>query len=466
MNLPIAPTAISSQQKRPGYISSSNLVLIAYATAFFPRVLMMAKFPSAINFLHFVVVPFACIFVLLKAKIKDRTQLSNSIDLIFALFLFLIIQFSSALLNDVGIINIFLSYLLWAEPFLMILAIISLPLSATSFKRFRRWILGFAFFNLGFALIQKFVLRWDKCHCSPGGWADGDAIKGVFINQGSGHVVSASVCASIGIYFYIAAKDRPKWQRVLVLLAGLSNIVWSQANQVVVVMAGGFALLALTNMKDVGKAIAYLVGIVLFGVIFAWAIYNVPGLETFQTWIRPDMYGPDGEATRLKFSGIRIVIANYHSPLNWLLGIGPGHSIDRLGGWMLRDFGDLLNPLGATRSPVGTQVWQFMEASWLGGGSSFFAPFFGWAAIWGDLGFIGLLSYLYICWVTWTKICPDDVSRYLMLTVAIHGLIFTQMQEPGYMIFVASLVGLRCLEKTQEKQAKAERELQLGSLYN
>jgi hypothetical protein len=455
MNPAIRPFRSETRKKSPGFISSSNLVIIAYATVFFPRVLMMVKFPSAINFLHFAVVPFACGAILLKAKSKNKTQLDSTQALLGSLFLLLTIAFASALLNNVGVINVLLSYLMWTEPFLLILAIIAIPMSPEVFMRFRKWILGFAFFNVGFALIQKFILKWDTCGCSPGGWGDGDAIKGVFINQGSGHVVSASVCASIGIYFYITAKDRPMWQRILVLLAGLSNIIWSQANQVVVVMAGGFALLSLINMKDVGKALSYLVGVTVFGLVFAWAIYNVPGLETFQTWIRPEIYGPDGEATKLKFSGIRIALESFHSPLNWWLGLGPGHTIDRLGGWMLRDFSNLLTPLGSTRSSVGQEVWMFMGSSWLGGGSSFFSPFFGWAAIWGDLGFLGLGAYLYICWIAWNRICPDDLSRYLMLTVAIHGLIFTQMQEPGYVLFIASLIGLRYQELRHDKNLKA-----------
>ncbi len=439
------------------YISSSNLVIIAYATTFFPRVLMMLKFPSAINFLHFAVVPFACATVLLKAKSKDRQQLASSMALLVALTIFLTISVASGLLNNVGFINVVLSYLMWTEPFLLILAIVAIPMSPAVFDRFRQWILGFAFSNVGFSLIQKFILRWDTCHCSPGGWGDGDAIKGVFINQGSGHVVSASVCASIGIYFYITAKDRPMWQRILVLLAGLSNIIWSQANQVVVVMAGGFALLSLVNMKDVVKALSYAIGITVFGFGFAWAIYNVPALDTFQTWIRPELYGPDGEATNLKLSGIRIAIAHFHSPLNWWLGLGPGHTVDRLGGWMLRDFSDLLAPLGSTRSPVSTEVWSFVGSSWLGGGSSFFAPFFGWAAIWGDVGWLGLVAYLAVCWITWTRICPDDISKYLMLTVAINGFIFTQMQEPGYMIFIASLIGLRWHELRRDRSGTKDR---------
>lgn len=440
-------------QKRKGYISSSNLVLIAYATALFPRVLMMFKFPSAVNFLHFAMIPFACGVVLLKAKSKDQAQLANTQALLMSLLLLLTIEFASALLNDVGIINVVLSFLMWAEPFLLVLAIISIPMSLKTFQRFRRWVLGFAFFNLGFALIQKFVLKWDRCGCSPGGWSDGDAIKGVFINQGSGHVVSASVCATIGIYFFITAKDRPLWLRSLVGIAGIGNIILSQANQVVVVMAGGFVLLSLVNLKDIGKALAYLIGITIFASAFAWAIYNVEGLETFQTWIRPELYGPDGEASKLKFSGIWITIQYFTSPLNWFLGFGPGHTIDRLGGWMLRDFSDLLTPLGATRSLVGEAVWLYIASSWLGGGSSFFAPFFGWAAIWADLGFLGLGAYLYVCAITWTRICPDDISRYILLTVCIHGFIFTQMQEPGFMAFIASLIGLRCQELHFEAQA-------------
>jgi hypothetical protein len=455
MNPAIIQAKTQIRRKTQGYISNSTLVVLAYATAFFPRVLMMFKFPSTVNFLHLAVVPFACAMVLLKSKTRDAKQLKSCTALLFALFLLLIIEFASALLNDVGVINIAFSFLLWTEPFMLVLSIIFLPLPPSSFQRFRRWILGFAFFNVGFALIQKFVLKWDTCGCSPGGWGDGDAIKGVFINQGSGHVVSASVCASVGIYFYLVAKDRPMWQRILVLLAGLSNIIWSQANQVVVVMAGGFALLSLINMKDVGKALAYLIGVIVFGLIFAWAIYNVPGLETFQTWIRPEIYGSDGEATKLKLSGIRIILEHFHSPLNWWLGLGPGHTIDRLGGWMLRDYSALLGPLGSTQSSVSDKVWLFVGSSWLGGGSSFFAPFFGWAAIWGDLGFLGLIAYLYICWITWNQICPDDFSRYLMLTVAINGLIFTQMQEPGYMLFVASLIGLRCQEKLAEERKYA-----------
>jgi len=447
MNPSILTSKAKARKKPRGFISAPNLVLIAYSTAFFPRVLLLIKFPSLINFLHFAAVPFVCFIVLLKAKSKDRAQIADSQILLGSLFFLLTVFFASALLNDVGVINVLLSYLMWTEPFLLLLAIVAIPMSPKVLTQFRKWVLGFAFFNVGFALIQKFVLRWDTCYCAPGGWADGDAIKGVFINQGAGHVLNGSVSATIGVYFFVVAKDRPFWMRALVAIAGVSNIQWSQANQVLLVMMLAFVVLALTKVKDPIKAVSYLIGITVFSYIFYWAIYNVEALWTFQTWIRPDLYGPDGEAARLKFSGIRIIVEHFHSPLNWLLGLGPGHTIDRLGGWMLRDFSSLLSPLGSTQSPVSEAVWAFMNSSWLGtGGSTLFSPFWGWAGMWGDVGFVGLGAYLLVCFIIWQRICRDVLSKYLMLTVAINGFIFTQMQEPGFMLFIASLIGLRWQE--------------------
>ena len=113
---------------------------------------------------------------------------------------------------------------------------------------------------------------------------------------------------------------------------------------------------------------------------------------------------------------------------------------------MLREYRTLLEPLGSTTHPASSQVWQATGASWLGDQSSMFSPFFGWAAIWGDLGWLGLFSFMAIWFVVWQRLCFDDLSRFLVLTVLVFGLIFTQMEEPGYMLYVALLIGLRWQE--------------------
>jgi hypothetical protein len=126
---------------------------------------------------------------------------------------------------------------------------------------------------------------------------------------------------------------------------------------------------------------------------------------------------------------------------------------------MLGKYSDLLGPLGSTIHPASAAVWKAVAESWLGDQSSMFSPLFGWAAIWGDLGWLGLISFLYIWFVVWRRLCFDDVSKFLALTPLVSGFIFTQMEEPGYMIYVAAIIGLRWHEHQYNK--KQERELRV-----
>jgi hypothetical protein len=121
---------------------------------------------------------------------------------------------------------------------------------------------------------------------------------------------------------------------------------------------------------------------------------------------------------------------------------------------MLKDYSTLLTPLGATRTTVGDETWTVVFSGWAD--SSFFSPFWGWAAIWCDLGFVGLGAYLYLCSIVWRRICVGDVPKFLMLTVAVHGFIFTQMEEPGYVLFIATLIGLIWHQQLQERREKAD----------
>lgn len=434
-----------SPKKSKNYINSLTFLLIAFATAFFPRLLSTIGAPSAINFLHFGTIPLACGIALIKTKTKDRRQIALSKELLFALFVFLTVSFASALLNGVGTINVILSYLLWAEPFLLLVAIICLPLSLDRLHQFRFWIVAFNIFHLLLAFVQKLAI------------GHSDYVQGVFYFSGSGHVVGSSVSLSFSLYYFTSAKICPLWIRYSIIAASFIHLVAADAKQVLLTFIIAFALLSLTKFKDFSRIIIYAIGLGLFIVAFSWAIYNIPALGAFTTWLRPEIYGPDGEATLLKFSGIRIVISHYHSTLNWWLGLGPGHTIDRLGGWMLKGYSSILMPLGATISSIGDEVWTATGKSWLGEESSFFSPFWGWAALWGDLGFVGLASYLYLCTIIWQKLCVNDFSKVLMLTVLVHGLIFTQMQEPGYMLFIATIIGLQWQEyqsKSQEEQYK------------
>lgn len=439
---------LTKNEAKKGYIQNSNLTLIALATVFFPRVLISLRIPSLINFLHFAVVPLACFSTLTQARIRDPKQITISKKILTGLYIMLIIVFSSALLNNAGIPNAILSFLILTEPFIFLLTIISLPLSSESFIKVRTWIFRFAFANIIFCYIQRYIFNRHKLAGLE------DNINGVFIGGGAGHVVGASISLTFGVYYLFAMKTQPLLVRVAVFFVIFNQIIISDTKQVLLSFMAAYILFQIMNFKAPIKTFIYLSIGAVFITIFYWAIYNIEALSAFTTWIRPEIYGPDGEATRLKFAAFRIVPEYFHSPLNWLLGLGPGHTVGRLGGWMLESYKHLLLPLGATIHPSSQAVWQASADSWLGNQSSMFSPLFGWAGIWGDLGFLGLGAYLYLSFLVWKYVCPDNISRYLILTAFIFGCIFSQLEEPPYMLFLAAIIGLQWHELRSKNHSK------------
>lgn len=426
--------------KRKAYIQLSYLLIFGFCSAFYPRVLTLLKFPSTINLLHLGLIPCICIFIVLKTRTKNKSQIAISKAIILGLTILLGVMVSSALLNGAGIINIVVDFLLLGEPFMMLLAFVSIPMSATKINQIRRLLIYSGFINTLFAFVQRYVLNLQVRRGLS------DNIKGVFIAQGAGHVIGASVALTFAVFYFISAKNVPIWIRTSVVLATVWHMLLADAKQVLLSFLVAGVLLLLTKLKNAGEALKYLSAMVVIVVVIVWCIQNVPAFDAFNTWIRPEIYGPDGEATRLKLATFSIVPSYYHSFLNPWLGLGPGHTVGRLGGWMLREYQELLTPLGSTIHPASKAVWQATAASWLGNQSSLFSPLFGWAGIWGDLGFLGLGAYLYLWFLVWFYICSDDLSKFLVLSVFAFGLVFSQMEEPGYMLFVVSVIGLRWQE--------------------
>jgi hypothetical protein len=78
----------------------------------------------------------------------------------------------------------------------------------------------------------------------------------------------------------------------------------------------------------------------------------------------------------------------------------------------------------------------------LKGGSSLWSPFFSWAGNWGDLGILGCGIYLALWILVYRKLCIDDVSKFFLFNVLIFGLVFGWIEEPGYILFVAVIIGI------------------------
>src|SRR5579883_901351 len=437
------------------YLTSLTLIIASFITVFFPRILSAAGVPKIINFAHFIVVPFTLFVALSKTPTKDKKQIAITWEIIIACVLLLGVMLASALLNQAGEINVFLDFMILAEGFLMLLAIVCIPFSAASVKKLRFCLLGSALINLVTALLQKPLI--DAHVIGVAQYTPEDAIQGVFYLSGAGNYVSCAVSLAVGLYYFLNAKTVSVWIRGLLLFAAFYQLLLSDSKQVLIAFIASWVLLLFFKYNAVDKAIMYLIVITVCLSAFYWCIENIEaeGLEAYKWWFsRTELYGPNGEAVHTKFAAVPMILSYYKSPLNWLFGLGPGHTVGRLGGWFFRDYWSLLGPLGATTHPVSNQVWDFVYSNWLDQESSAFMPLFTWLGIWGDLGFLGLASYLYLGYVVWSRLCLDDFSRFLMLTLFVFGLIFTQMEEPGQTLTVAFMIGLQWHERRLAREAR------------
>ena len=455
-------TDIQTYHKQPGNIKGLTLVLIAFATAFFPRILSTMGAPSAVNFVHFAVIPLACGIVLIQTRVKNSQQIATIKALLGGLLLLFGITVASAILNGAGAINVVVDFLLLAEPFILLVTVLCISFSARELRRFKSWLLGFGFINLFLALAQKVLISANILKHTR--MTLEDNVQGVFYLTGGGHVVSASVSLVFCTYFFFLAKTAPLWIRVSVVLATFIQIQVADAKQVLLVAVAAWLLLIASRVQNVGLVIKLgIVAAVVLPILW-WCIQNVDAFEAYKAWINRDIYGPDGDATQLKIRPLLIIPTFYQSPFNWLFGLGPGHTIGRLGGWMLKDYWNLLGPLGATIHPAsqvaGWDAWA--QTSYLD--SSIYSPLWGFAGIWGDLGFLGLFTYSYLGYIAWGRLSKGTVSKFILLNVPINGLIFSLMEEPGFMLSVVLLLGLQWHEQ-QLAQQQRRREQQFAYAY-
>jgi len=134
------------------------------------------------------------------------------------------------------------------------------------------------------------------------------------------------------------------------------------------------------------------------------------------------------------------MVSHYDSRWDWVFGLGPGHTIGRLG-WLIPSYEAYLAPLGVTTSPATMDLLRASNAHWIAG-TSLWSFAFSWAGIWGDLGILGLLVMVVLWLTTVRELCKSSASVFLVLSVLVFGFVHAWMEEPGYMLFVVTVLGL------------------------
>ena len=440
-----------NQPKKKGLIDNTSLIIFAFSVVFYSRIFCsITHAPSILNIAHFAIVPFVLVVVLLTSQAKDRQQIAIVYSFLLAIIFFLVVVLASALWNNTGLINAIVSFMMLCEPFIFLLAIVCIPMSLKSITRIKKWLIWSALINFVLAAFQKPLIDAGKLYAN--GFNGTDGCGGVFFVSGAGNYVSASVSVAFALYFFTNEKTFPLWMRIVAVIAAFWQILFSDSKQIVLAYLIAWGLLVVVNIQDIGKTIKLLSAIAIFGYGFLWCIQNVEAFLAFTAWARPELYGPDGYAWYTKFYSVRSILSHYQSSLNWLFGLGPGHTVSRLGVWFLKDYWSILGPLGATTNPISQQAMEFCGNSWLCMGSTLFMPIFGWAGIWGDLGLLGVGTYLFLSYLAWQHFGLDDSLKVTLLTVLVMGLIFTQMEEPGFMLSIAFILGLAWQERQLKKQ--------------
>lgn len=440
------------KQRKAAYLGNPTLILIAFCSVFYSRIAATTLHFSLLNLLHFGLVPVVCIVALTTTRTKDKKQISLTLSILVGLMILLGVTISSAIWNDAGLINAVVSFMMLGEPFIFLMAFSCISLSIKAFSRIRNFLYWSVFINFILAAVQKPLI--DSGRLFADGFDGTDGCGGVFFVSGAGNYISATVSLMFALYLF-RQKNILLWIRTSVMLAAIWHLLFSDSKQLVLAYGVAWILLILVNSKDIAKTIKLVIGLFLTLYIAIWCVQNVEVFSAYTAWARPELYGSDGLAWYAKFYSVKLILSHYESPLNWLFGLGPGHTVSRLGAWFLRDYASLLGPLGSTTTSIGQQSMDFVAGFWLTSGSSLFSPIFGWAGIWGDVGFLGLGAYMYLSYLVWRNFCRDDILKVTLLSVFVVGCIFTQMEEPGYMLTIVFILGLSWHENRLPVQDRA-----------
>jgi hypothetical protein len=273
------------------------------------------------------------------------------------------------------------------------------------------------------------------------------------VGQFGGAHVAGAVALSAAVYFGMNRHGGPIWRRHGLVFAAMLLIVLADAKQVFAAFFGGLLALMVIRLDRLKAMAAYLAVMVLGGVLMVVAAQTI--FPALTTWTTRELMWRGLESTLEVFS---ILGERCGSGWEWVLGQGPGHTIGRLG-WLMPDYWQVLEPLGATASPTTLDILIAGEANWMSNsrkGSSMWSMLFSWAGIVGDLGVAGVVSYgLLWAWV-YRRLCDTEVTRFLVLTVMVFGCIFAWLEEPAYVLMVACLIGIDWQQRQQGRLGNEE----------
>ena len=391
-----------------------------------PRLATSVGLPPTMNFLHYPVT-----FVLYLVTLFGFRSAGAGLHI--RLGLMLTAMWASALFNGAGIINIVVAFLLLCQPFMIVAIVTGKTWRERDIKIVEKFLAAIMLLHAIMAYVQF------SASSNP------DDVFGLFLYMGAGAHVAGAVDLSAGIYFLLNPVSRSpiaRWGFPL-LLASIPII--SDAKQVLLVFGLSSALLSLLSIRQAALLkfrqviqTARFVVLPLFGVgLISYFAVSQNSIDRILKFAEAGI--------ELKLSVFTIIQSYHDSVLHMILGLGPGHTISRLG-WMFPAYKGLMTSLGGTYTQIPAAILYEDIRNYLSNpttGSSLFSLSFSWAGIWGDIGILGAGVYLFTWIFIWRRFCADQLSKFFVLNALLFGMIFAWLEEPAYVGFIAILIGIR-----------------------
>lgn len=398
-----------------------NIIIFILILVLLPRLLSSLGFPKIIVFVHFFLT--CSVFGLLFQKI---VSIKDNRKLLLIIVMFLFVSFLSFIWNKAGLINFILGNLLLISPFMFFLISQSFQWEEEDLYKMEVFIFTFILIHLFFSFFQYFVLGLKH-----------DDVEGVFLGMGAGGHLAGAV-ATLSIFWLYRIRWISNVFKGVLATCLLSVLILSDSKQVIVVLGLSLGIYVILASKGIIEKIRLvLLGLTSIALLYIVAITIFPGLL---------IYLQDDKillGLLQKISVFPRIIELYEDNLNWLIGLGPGHSVSRLG-TMLPDYPILTEGLGATQSNVTGQILAAKQDHYLSNsvtGSSLFALEFTFAGVWGDYGIVGLLLYISMLIKVWQVYCKETkAAKYLIITIFVYGVVFTWVEEPPFMFFIFAYI--------------------------
>jgi hypothetical protein len=242
------------------------------------------------------------------------------------------------------------------------------------------------------------------------GRSNPDLIQGTFIGMGAGHHVSggialtgAIICVARGLSA-LTSRERGQW--LLGALALFLIPILSDAKQNIMAFLPALTYLFITLRSHQGSSRrAQWTGIVVVLPTLALAIYAAfifyPPLQVALDW-NIVSHGLEGKMDSLSM----IAGKASHTFGGWLFGLGPGNSVSRVALMSMEGYIRADSPvtfLGLTMAPTTEEIWNMTVSHVFAfsPGASIWTGISSWFGLFGDLGFAGLLAYLWMSWRIW-----------------------------------------------------------------